>query len=58
MIERTHHLGRLVAAHASGPVEGRRIEAPARDRKRDKLHVTNVRRTQREAKRGLQALFA
>ncbi|HGL4259679.1 hypothetical protein KTE28_18505 [Burkholderia multivorans] len=41
------------AAHAmDGGTTGQR------DRSRSKEHVTNVRRIQREAKRGLEALFA
>jgi hypothetical protein len=58
VIERTLRNDRVIAAHCSGPVEERQVSFPNRDRKRDKLHVTNVRRQQRDAKRGLEALFA
>jgi hypothetical protein len=58
MIQRTLRAGRLIAAHCSGPVEERQASFPGRDRKRGKLHVTNIRRQQRDAKRGLEALFA
>jgi hypothetical protein len=58
MIDYTNHRGLVVAAHSHGPVEGRKLQAPGRDRRRDKQHVTNVRRQQREAKRALESFFA
>jgi hypothetical protein len=58
MISRTLHEGRVVAAHATGDHRRLPREFPQRDARRSKLHVTNVRRVQREAKRSLEALFA
>jgi hypothetical protein len=58
MITRTLRNGSTIAAHCTGPVEERSFALPGRDARRSKLHVTNVRRKQRDAKRALQALFA
>jgi hypothetical protein len=54
----THRGGRMIAYHSHGPVEGRTVKLPGRDSRRSTMHVTNVRRQQREAKRALQAIFA
>jgi hypothetical protein len=56
MIQHTLRQGRVIAAHCSGPIEQRPVAE--RDRTRSKLHVSNVRRQQREAKRALESLFA
>jgi hypothetical protein len=58
VIAHTLRQGRVIAAHCNGPVEGREFKLPGRDSRRSKLHVSNVRRQQREAKRALEALFA
>ena len=61
--------GQLIAYHSHSGTGRSTVErdpfdepvskhAPGRDRRRDKQHVTNVRRQQREAKRALNSLFA
>ncbi|AJY42008.1 hypothetical protein I6G56_08705 [Burkholderia humptydooensis] len=49
---------RVTAEGARGAARHSADLMPQRDRSRSKDHVTNVRRQQREAKRGLEALFA
>ncbi|KVM61707.1 hypothetical protein WJ58_03860 [Burkholderia ubonensis] len=49
---------RVTAAGTRGAARHSADLMPQRDRSRSKDHITNVRRKQREAKRGLEALFA